>query len=125
MNTILSSALSLYPVIMDAEGKEIFNPLIQYFSNNEAVFLYQLHKELTSQKAKVVNSERWIGMTYSEWAATLNESTQRVRYIFQKLRNKGVVRVEQLEENKFNKRFSYTIDYKALEVALGIQSVTQ
>ena len=94
--------------------------LIKQFGRTGAQFLSQLHYWLTKKETLACNNNgiHWIYNSADAWAEQLRISPRQVQRIVKKLTDLGVLLVEKLSVNKYNRTNHYTIDYDSLQTIL-------
>ncbi|MEI6628583.1 MAG: hypothetical protein WCN27_04190, partial [Alphaproteobacteria bacterium] len=94
--------------------------LIKQFGRTDAQLLSQLHYWLTKKGTLGCNNNgvRWVYNSADAWAEQLGISPRQVQRIVKKLTDLGVLLVEKLSVNKYNRTNHYTIDYDSLQTIL-------
>jgi predicted transcriptional regulator len=94
--------------------------LIEKFGRPGAQLLSQLHYWLTKKETLGCNNNgvHWIYNSADAWAEQLRISPRQVQRIVKKLTDFGVLLVEKLSVNKYNRTNHYTIDYDSLKIIL-------
>ena len=90
---------------------------------NEAILLQQVHYWLTDTAAGVEHDgKRWIYNTLEGWHEQFPfMSLSTIKRGFASLKKQGVLRIEQLSEDKHNKTNYYSIDYAAPAITDGVK----
>lgn len=98
--------------------------IIQHFGLKASVFLQQVHYWISSKSPKIGvfhDGKRWIYNTVSEWIDQIKIFSERQFYrIIKKLKETGVLLIENLSAKKYNRTNYYTIDYERLKEVTGI-----
>jgi hypothetical protein len=91
--------------------------LIEHFGRAGAQFLNQLHYWLqhNDNLGRIDNGIRWIYNSAQKWAEQLRMGPRQIQRIIKKLEDIGVLQVQKLSDNKYNRTNHYTIDYDRLE----------
>lgn len=88
--------------------------LAHFLGRSEALLLQQLHYWLT-HAPHLIDGVAWIYNSYPQWAQQTLLSLSTIRRAFLNLRELKVVKVEQREKHKYQRRYWYTIDYDRLK----------
>lgn len=84
----------------------------------EAVFLQQVHYWTASQ-GQEINGRRWVYNTRQQWIEQMPWLSERtLSRMISKLKDDGVLLVEQLSDNAMIKTNYYAIDYQALDALI-------
>ena len=91
--------------------------LIEEFGRAGAQLLSQLHYWLSKKETLGCNNNgvRWIYNSADAWSEQLRISPRQIQRIIKKLTNLGVLLVEKLSVNKYNRTNHFTINYQTLE----------
>jgi|LakMenE18May11ns_1017448.scaffolds.fasta_scaffold9955495_6 hypothetical protein len=91
--------------------------LIEQFGRAGAQFLNQLHYWIQhrSDVGKMDHGIRWIYNSANKWAEQLRIGPRQIQRIVKKLNALGIIQVQKLCENKYNRTNHYTIDYDSLQ----------
>lgn len=85
-------------------------------SAEAAIVIQQIHYWLTKECGKVINNVRWIYNTYAQWLEQFPWMSEwKLRKIFYQLRELKVIKFEQHDKKKYNRKGYYTIDYECLK----------
>lgn len=116
MSVKKSKGMNLMSQFVDNDNLLIVSPVLsKAIGVKEAMVLNQLHYWLDKGK-KVYKGKVWVYKTYENWAKqdfTFWKAEQ-VKYIFTKLRKLGLVLVEKLADNRYNRVNYYSINYEKL-----------
>ena len=97
--------------------------LIEHFGRAGAQFLSQLHYWLQhcDDIGKIDQGIRWIYNSAQQWAEQLRIGSRQIQRITKKFTDLGIIQVQKLNDNKYNRTNYYTIDYTSLQKHLGDQ----
>ena len=95
--------------------------LIMEFGRAGAQLLSQLHYWLSKKETLGCNNNgvRWIYNSADAWSEQLCISPRQIQRIIKKLTNLGILLVEKLSVNKYNRTNHFTINYQTLEQYIG------
>ena len=109
-------------------------PLIEEFGRTAAQLLQQIHHWIAKGSGREMNGERWVYNTLDAWAEQLNVCSLTIYRAIKRLKASGVLRVQSLEKNRFQRTLSYSINYDRLhqiipsssgETSLSLQPFSQ
>jgi hypothetical protein len=95
--------------------------LIEEFGRAGAQLLSQLHYWLSKKETLGCNNKgvRWIYNSADAWSEQLCISPRQIQRIVKKLTDIGILLVEKLSVNKYNRTNHFTINYQTLEQYIG------
>ena len=101
---------------------QVLPSLARAIGLNEAIVLQQLHYWMAHAKTKH-EGRQWVYKTYEEWQTCFPFwSIRTIKSVFAGLKASGLVCVQALSDDKWNRVNFYSVNYEKLEEITGVQS---